>query len=626
MSAWLLAAAVAAFGAWLAYGPLGQRGIGRAVASPRMALVLGLLRGLAYLLLLAILFGAPFGRSAPPSPLVVLDASSSWQRAASPAWWTEARDSANALAGDSVLLAGDSARLVARAEVPERPADARSSIASALELAQTIGRPAVLITDGEVDDPEIWQQAPPGSRRLTLARPAAVDVGLSSLEAPTIATGGDTIEVIVGVAAGTRASDAGILRVTLGGVDAAQLPVAPLDAGATRQLAVRVPLSRGNRRVELAAMLDIGSDVESRNDTLRRMLDINDRPRAVFVSTAPDLDVREVLRVLRGTLAVPTRAYLRVAPGTWREEGTLAPIAEAEVQRRASAAGLLVLHGDTAWGGVITNRRGPLLAWASAPPAAAARAGAVSVPDEWFVARALPSPLSSVLSVLPFDSLPPIAVRESVTGGVPLLEAKRGRQGTALPIAMVQGEGARRQVRLAGSGFAAWVQRGGAAADAFSALWGAIFDWAAAAEGAVGGVRPAREPLRAGEPIRWVRGTEDTLVSVRLEAIDREADVQTFTLAFGTARETAESAPLAEGRYRVRIGDDTSSLVVNPAREWVPQAPRLRSLVDSGSSSATPVRSPSGPRRPLRDAAWPFIAALLVLCAEWLARRAAGLR
>lgn len=626
MTAWLLAAALASLGAWLAYGPFGRRGLSRTVATPRVAWALGLLRGLAYLLLFALLLGAPFGRTTPPAPLVVLDVSASWARAATDAWWQAARDSARGLAADSVLLAGDSARAVTPEELPEAPADTRSTIAAALERAQTMARPVVLITDGELDDADAWRQAPPGSRRVTLTRPAAVDVGIASLDAPAVVTGGDTIEVIVGVAAGTRASEAGTLRLTIDGVNAAQLALAPLDAGTTRQVAVRVPVARGNRRVELAAMLDIAADVESRNDTLRRMLDINDRPRAVFVSTAPDLDVREVLRILRGTLAVPTRAYLRVAPGIWREEGTLAPIAEAEVLQRASAAGLLVLHGDTTWSGVVASRRGPLVAWASAPPTAAARAGVVSAPEEWFVAGALPSPLASVLSALPFDSLPPLAVRNGVTGGVPLLEARRGRQGAAQPIAMLQGDGARRQVRVSGSGFAAWVQRGGTSADAFSALWGAIFDWAAAAEGAVGGVRPAYEPVRAGEPIRWLRGTEDTTVSVQLESLDRPAPVNTVVLSFSGARETAESAPLAEGRYRVRIGETTSTLVVNPSREWVPQVPGVPSRVDSGASPAVPTRAANGPWRPLRDAAWPFIAALLLLCAEWLARRAAGLR
>ena len=35
------------------------------------------------------------------------------------------------------------------------------------------------------------------------------------------------------------------------------------------------------------------------NDTLGVALEVNDRPAAVFVSTAPDVDVREALAVLR---------------------------------------------------------------------------------------------------------------------------------------------------------------------------------------------------------------------------------------------------------------------------------------------------------------------------------------
>lgn len=628
MTRWLLAALLATLGAWVAYGSLAGRG--RSVARRPVALALGTLRGAAYLLLLAILFGAPFGRPTPPLPLVVLDVSASWRRAAPPAYWAAARESVATLAADSVLLAGDSARSVALGQLPDLPVDTRSAVRPALEVAQSLQRAAVVVTDGESDDGDAWQQLPTGSRLLVLPRPPAPDVGIASLEAPTLATGGDTIDLVVAAVAGGQATGVGRLLVTLDGEERAAVPLAPLDAGAGRRVAVRLPVPRGDRRVELAAIVSVPGDVEARNDTLRQLLEVSDRPRAVFVSTAPDLDVREVLRVLRGTLAVPTRGYLRVAPGAWREEGTLAPIAEAEVQRRARDAGLLVLHGDTAWGGLVAARRGPLVAWAAAPPPAPARAGVVATTDEWFVTRALPSPLAAPLDVLPFDSLPPLALGAGLATGTPLLEAQLGRRGPARTVASVSGDGARRQVRVVGSGFAAWVQRGGRAADAFSALWGAIFDWSAAAEGAVGGVRLARQPVRAGEPLVWRRGTADTLVSLVIERLDvgAVASVDTVTLRFPAGVESRPSLPLAEGRYRVRSGEDTWSLLVNPSREWVPRPPRAADGSERAASSpaASGERAPLGPAQPLRESAWPFVAALLLLCAEWLARRAVGLR
>lgn len=628
MTRWLLAALIATLGAWLAYGALAGRG--RSVARRPVALALGTLRGAAYLLLLAILLGAPFGRPTPTAPLVVLDVSASWQRAVPPSYWAAARESVATLAADSVLLTGDSARTVAFDELPDLPSDTRSAVRPALEVAQSLQRAVVVLTDGEPDDGDAWRRLPPGSRVLVLPRPPAADVGIASLEAPTLATGGDTIDLVVGAVAGGQATDAGRLLVTLDGEERAAVPLAPLEAGAGRRVAVRVPVPRGDRPVELAAIVAVPGDVDARNDTLRQLLEVSDRPRAVFVSTAPDLDVREVLRVLRGTLSVPTRAYLRVAPGVWREEGTLAPIAEAEVQRRARDAGLLVLHGDTAWGGLVAARRGPLVAWAAAPPPPPARAGVVATTDEWFVTRAPPSPLAAPLDVLPFDSLPPLALGAGLASGMPLLEAQLARRGPPRTIASVTGDGARRQVRVVGSGFAGWVQRGGRSADAFSALWGAIFDWSAAAEGAVGGVRLARQPVRAGEPLVWRRGTADTLVTLVIERLAAGAavPVDTVTLRFAAGVETRPSPPLPEGRYRLRVGDEALGVLVNPSREWVPRAPLAAD--GAGDAAAPPTagvdRAPLGPAQPLRESAWPFVAALLLLCAEWLARRAVGLR
>jgi len=59
--------------------------------------------------------------------------------------------------------------------------------------------------------------------------------------------------------------------------------------------------------------------------------------------------------------------------------------------------------------------------------------------------------------------------------------------------------------------------------------------------------------------------------------------------------------------------------VVNAAREWVPRAPTV--MAGNATRSAS---SSTAPR--LVDAGWPFLLALLLLCGEWLGRRAAGQR
>ena len=84
------------------------------------------------------------------------------------------------------------------------------------------------------------------------------------------------------------------------------------------------------------------------NDTLFATLDVAAGAAAVFASTTPDFDARYALDVLRGTLAVPTRGFYRVAPGQWRVDGTLAAIPEDEVKKNLAEAPIVVIHGDTA--------------------------------------------------------------------------------------------------------------------------------------------------------------------------------------------------------------------------------------------------------------------------------------
>ena len=134
-------------------------------------------------------------------------------------------------------------------------------------------------------------------------------------------------------------------------------------------------MPRGARIALLQSVVRVAADAEPRNDTLTVAIDVGDRPTAVFVSTAPDLDVREVLTVLRGALDVPTRAYLRVAPNVWRVEGRWPP--SAKRVRHARRAGMLILHGDTSWmspraaTGTSRDRR-PLLRRRRAPVGAGA--------------------------------------------------------------------------------------------------------------------------------------------------------------------------------------------------------------------------------------------------------------
>ena len=116
-------------------------------------------------------------------------------------------------------------------------------------------------------------------------------------------------------------------------------------------------------------------------------VDLSRAASAVFVSTSPDFDARYSLAVLRGALGIPTRGFFRVAPGEWRVEGALTPVAEAEVRQAVRDAPVAIIHGDTAaFGPPRSVTLGPL-----------ALIVTTATEGEWYPSAAPPSPLSPAL-------------------------------------------------------------------------------------------------------------------------------------------------------------------------------------------------------------------------------------
>ncbi|AMW04766.1 hypothetical protein [Gemmatimonas phototrophica] len=626
MIRWLIAVALGLLAAWFAYG----RSVGTA-RSPQSALtwLLALLRGAAVTVVAALLLSAPLGRATPRAPLVAIDVSASWRRAVGDestyvrTWRQQLADSVFAgLPGDApVVFVGDSLRDASTTDAAQlTPQDLSTRLRPAVDRAASLGRSLVLVTDGEVDDADALSEAPPGSRVLRLAHAPRRDVGLADLAVPVSATGADTIAIAATVAAGGVATPDGTLHIRLDGTEVATAAVPALAPYANTRIAIPVVVPRGDRTAIVQAVLDIASDVELRNDTLTVAMDVGDKPTAVFVSTAPDIDVREVLTVLRGALDVPTRAYLRIAPNVWRVEGSLAPISEAEVKVRAAAAGMLIVHGDTAWRPAPSASATTARAlWVPAPPTQIARAGELTRTPEWYAAAAPPSPLMAALSALPFDSLPPVTLAGPAQGTETVLTMRLGKRGDAQPAIATREAGGTRTVVISGSGYAGWSLRAGRNRDAFTALWGAIFDWVSAGRGDLRAARPVPGVQRAGEPVMWRRGGADSVVPVRLaRRASAGASRDSVAVRFGTRYE-ATSAMIPAGVYDVQAAGGASVLVVNASREWVPRAPGVQA-----GPLARGVAGSDAPR--LADAGWPFVLALLLLCAEWLARRAAGQR
>lgn len=630
MIRWTIAIALGLLVAWLAYARSatpGQRG---------RVLLLALLRFVAVLIVAALFLGAPARPPRPAAPLIAFDASASWRRAGGDdsttvralrtQWQAVLREHS---ATDALVLVGDSLREVGSSDIAQLvPRDAASRARPAIDRAAALGRPLLLVTDGELDDPESLDDAPLGSTIRVLTRTPRRDVALADLTVPASASAGDTLQFAALLASGAAGGTEGVMRLTLDGIDVGRVSVPALAAYATTRVTLPVPMPRGARTVIVRAVLDVAGDVEPRNDTLTAAIEISDRPPAVFVSTAPDLDVREVLVVLRGALALPTRAYLRLAPGVWREEGTLAPIREEEVRARAAAAGLLIIHGDTTWAPAAKGAiRGSRALWSPAPPTATARAGEVSRAAEWYASDAPPSPLSASLVGLPWDSLPPLTLAGLPRGAITVLAAKLGKRGESVPAIAARDDAGMRTLVISGSGYAGWALRGGRSAEAFTALWGSLFDWLSVGRGDQRAARPAVAWMRAGETVRWRRGGSDSVVSAvitpRRAAIGSASHSgtrgDTVRIRFASGAVETSSAPLAEGVYDVRTTGGAAVLVVNAAREWIPRTPTVKDGALSRGELST-----DAPR--LSDFWWPFVVALLLLCSEWVARRAVGLR
>lgn len=611
MALWLVALAVGAAFAALQYLRIVARQ-GTAGA------VLAGLRALAVTLLVALIADAPAGRERVPAPIVALDASLSWTRGGGTRW-AAAVERARALAGDSVLLVGDSTRLFVGAATP---ADHASSLRPIAEQAISQGRPLILVTDGELHEAAVADALPRGSRLLVLPATAAVDRALAAFDAPRVAATGDTVRLALTVRSGGAPTPGTEVRVALGGAEVARVEVPPLRAREVRELRVAFPVRAPEGTHLLVAAL-AGGDVEARNDTLAAALEVSRAAGAVWISGAPDLDGREALGVLRGALSVPTRAYLRVAPGAWRVDGTLEPIAESAVRAAAREAPILVVHGDTAVFGA-PRALAPEAPLALLPGPTPPPAGADPVLDEWYATVAPPSPAAAALGGIPWDSLTPVSLGAAAALPVPegqgtwvALAGQRARRGEVRPF-VVGAESPRRVLVARATGFWRWRTRGGAGATAYQALWGSLFDWLA------GGRRDRRAAVperaaRAGEPIRWRVASGDSVVVLRLARRDGPARVDSILLRPVRGSIFAESSPLPAGVYDVEAPGGTSLLVVNASRELVPAAPTVaEGERGRGAVAAT--------RASLRDHGLAYAALIALLCAEWVLRRRRGLR
>ncbi len=558
---------------------------------------------------LALLLDVPVGPPQRVDPLVALDVSASWQRARADTAFEAARSAAARAAGrDTLWLWGASLRPAVGTVVPS---DARSRLGPLVDRTLGTGRPVHLFTDGELDDPERLAALPAGSIVDVRPAPPLPDLAVRGLEAPAAVVAGDSLEIVVRLLAGGAGARAATMQITLDGEPLRTLDVPALDAWGEHELrAVVSPAAVGPAQRILRAAVRAPGDAEPRNDTLAAVLEVSRVPLGVAVSTAPDQDLRYALAVLRGTVGIPVRTYLRVAPGQWRVEPGLARITESAVREAVAAAPFVVLHGDTAiFGAPRAVTRGALTLIPALPAAAS---------DEWYVAATPRSPLSLGESGVAWDSLPPLELAASPTGQWTALTA-RGARSAEIRAAIVGDDAPRRVITMAAAGTWRWAVRGAALADAHRSLWGAVFEHAAARGDERRAVGLAASVVRAGEPLRWRRGTTaDSLVRGVLRALP-DGREDSLTVRFDAGQREAVSDALEAGEYELRIAGETQRIVVSRAAEWLPRrAPTL-----PRPAAALPP-APSG--HTARDLWWLYVSVVLTLCVEWIARRQHGLR
>lgn len=600
MSPWLVAV-----GAGMGFALL-QYGWRRTHRGP-LALVATALRFLAVLLIVALLLDAQIGSPRPIAMWAALDASQSMGRGDG-ALWGAALDSVRAARADTTLLFGDSVRASA---IPREAGDNRSDLRLVADRALASGHPVLVVTDGELGDPDAGATLPAGSRIVVVPRANQSDAAVSAVEIPRAIVSGDTVAARIVVVGGGGGSGAGTASIRVDGREVARVPFEPLPPFGTRSLETRITIDGPPGPAVAQVVLAAAGDGVARNDTMMIAVDRSRSASAVFVSTTPDFDSRAALGLLRGALALPARGFLRVAPGVWRVDGTLSPIAESEVRSALRDAPIAIIHGDTG---------------AFGPPAGATVAPyALIVPvtdtaSEWYVTSTPPSPLMATFGGVAWDSLPPLLAAGPVPGGAwTAMQVSEGRSGPSR--ALVTGnDSPRRSVTIVGSGFWRWQFRGGSSADAFAAFWGGIFDWLAGERADKRAAIPDASAFRAGDPIRWRRGSAaDSAVTVTLRRRNGPPRSDSLLLRFPAGATVIETPAMEQGLYDISVRGGSALLAVNPSAEWLPREVKLRSgPIRGGAPAGAPPR--------LRDHPWIYAIVIGALCGEWLVRRKIGLR
>ena len=493
----------------------------------------------------------------------------------------------------------------------------RSLLSPALAAALAVGRPLIIVSDGEVDDvSEVPADLLALAEVRLFTRERRPDVALSAVTGPGHATAGDTVRLLVEArAGGAWPGDSIRIEVSDEGRVLGRGRAALRDGGTTR-LEIAVPTSK------LAAgdhLLRIGlvspGDGEPRDDSRLFLLSVAATPGIVLLAAPPDWDSRTLFEVLGQVAGLPVRGYLMMVQGQWRSMQDLSPVPAAEVRQAAQRADLLILKG--APGEIAGNgRNAGILRWPSG------EGGAPVADGDWYLSPVEGSPVSGALLGSPVDSFPPAGRLGASTVTAPgdwvVLTAQLGRRGAARPVIFGRQAGRHREVIVAADGLWRWAFRGGSSESAYRSLQSAIISWLlAGGDSTTAPARPRQAVAEQGRPVTfsWARpGAPQPLAIALATAAGTRSDSLTFD-GRGEAR-----LYLDPGKYRYRLSGGGEGTVA--VEEYSPEFfPRPATLTAHGALRAVTVD-----RSHARRFAWLFLLAVAALCGEWYARKRLGLR
>lgn len=516
-------------------------------------------------------------------------------------------------------------------------------VVGAIEQARASGADSItIVTDGELADREAGRRL---AQRLgvTLREVRVADevrrIGIRSVAAPRILASGDTLEVRAEIVATGGHGDS--VRVTL-----------DFGPGQTDQATVEVPAAGRSVEAVFRVHAEIASDstewrpldvtVEGSvppwdaGARARSWVGISPEPTgAVMISADPDWETRYLLPVLDRSVPGGARLYLRVADGTWVRSG-LHPaggVPEASVRRAAESATLLVVQGDPrdlpGWLESAARRRPAVmhLVRGTGPVPGTGVSVQEVLPGEWYLQTPPPpGPVSAHMMGVDPQDLPPLSRLYASTGqaGGSVLFGLRDRRGPARPVALLGSADERRWAVVQGEGAWRWAARGDEGLALYRGLFSGMIRWLVE--------RTAPQPIqlsdpyvRSGDSVRWRVAPEVRDLAVQLEdasgtvvwssgASDSVTTIAGPPLGRGDARFVA-TGTAGESQFRI-----ARPFHVNARLEEMPNP--VGSPLDVNPDEAADGRAAPGSNPPV----WPFAAAIVLLCVEWLWRRKIGLR